>query len=201
MLRTKESSSFNNGLYHRHLRNLKFDQKIFDDITDYAVTTKDWQAGYDKRGFRFNLEYIRLDIEKFPVLQEIYDCWDVPFKKPHFILSKVLPGGLIMHHDFAKTGNLGFPLYGDFTNTPQWYFDYQSNVTEEFYYEGSPVVFNTQILHAVPMPETETKPRIILMMNQYTWMPDIFKKYDDGLLWQSSDNFYYEENNDNEPTE
>jgi hypothetical protein len=178
--------------YHRHLPKLKYNQSVFDELTSYALTTDDWNAGYDKRGFRFNLEYIRLDTAQFPVLQEIYNCWNCEFKKPNFILSKVLPGGLIMHHDFAKTGNLAFPLHGDFSNTPQWYFDFQSNITEEFYYQGSPVLFNTQILHAVPLSEQETEPRILLMMNQYEWMPDLFSRIDNGSIWIDSENFHYE---------
>jgi len=177
--------------YHRHLDKLSYSQSVFDDIKTYSLETSDWQSGYDKRGFRFNLEYIKLDFNMFPVLQEIYDCWNAEIKKPNFILSKVLPGGLIMHHDFGKTGNLSFPIHGDFSNTPQWYFDFQSNITEEFYYRDSPVLFNTQILHAVPMPEEETEPRILLMLNQYEWMPNLFSKVDDGSIWKNSENFKY----------
>lgn len=195
MIKTKELNSSGNQNYHRHLSRLKYDQKVFDSLTDYALHTSDWQPGYDSRGFKFNLEYVKLDAEKFPVLNEIYECWNSKFKEPSFILSKVLPGGLIMHHDFGKTGNLAFPLHGDFTDTPQWYFDFQSNITEEFYYSGSPVLFNTQILHAVPMDEADTNPRILLMMNQYEWLPNLFNRIDKKTIWRSSENFYYDKSN------
>ena len=174
--------------YHRKL-NLKYDPNVFSDIIEYGRNTE-WNQGYDQNGLLWNVEELPLSVEQFPILEEIYEGFNAEFKRPGFFLSSVKPGGLVNHIDHRKWGNLGIPLIGDFSNTPQYYYDQFNHPVESFVMDG-PTIFYTRMLHAVPRKLDDTEPRWILMMDLFDWIDHLFKKIDNTTIWKDTENFKY----------
>ncbi len=175
--------------YHRKL-NLQYDPSIFNDIIDYAKVTE-WKDGYDQNGLEWNVQELSISIEQFPILDEIYQGLNAEFKRPSFFLSSVKPGGLVNHIDHRKWGNFGIPLLGDFSNSPQYYYDQFNHPVEQFIMD-CPTIFNTRMLHAVPRKREDTAPRWILMMDVFDWVDNLFKKVDNNKIWTNTENFKYE---------
>ncbi len=175
--------------YHRKL-NLQYDPSIFNDIIDYAKVTE-WKDGYDQNGLEWNVQELSISIEQFPILDEIYQGLNAEFKRPSFFLSSVKPGGLVNHIDHRKWGNFGIPLLGDFSNSPQYYYDQFNHPVEQFIMDR-PTIFNTRMLHAVPPKREDTAPRWILMMDVFDWVDNLFKKVDNNKIWTNTENFKYE---------
>lgn len=174
--------------YHRKL-NLEYDNAVFDDIVDYAKNTK-WNSGYDQNGLLWNVEELPLSVDQFPILGELYDGFNAEFKRPSFFLSSVKPGGLVNHIDHRKWGNFGIPLLGDFSNTPQYYYDQFNHPVEQFVLD-KPTLFYTRMLHAVPRQLEDTEPRWILMMDVFDWIDHLFKKIDNNTIWKDTEHFKY----------
>lgn len=172
--------------YHRKL-NLEYDPAVFDDIIDYARNTE-WNQGYDQNGLLWNVEELPLTVEQFPILEEIYQGFGAEFKRSSFFLSSVKPGGLVNHIDHRKWGNFGIPLIGDFSQTPQYYYDQFNHPVESFVLD-KPTLFYTRMLHAVPRKLEDTEPRWVLMMDLFDWMDNLFKKADRGTLWNDTEHF------------
>lgn len=174
--------------YHRKL-NLKYDNAVFDDIIDYAKNTK-WNSGYDQNGLLWNVEELPLSVDQFPILSELYNGFNAEFKRPSFFLSSVKPGGLVNHIDHRKWGNFGIPLLGDFSNTPQYYYDQFNHPVEQFVLD-KPTLFYTRMLHAVPRQLEDTEQRWILMMDVFDWIDHLFKKIDNNTIWKDTEHFKY----------
>jgi hypothetical protein len=174
--------------YHRKL-NLKYNPTVFDSIIDYAANTK-WNQGYDLNGLLWNVEELPLSVEQFPILNELYEGFNAEFKRPSFFLSSVKPGGLVNHIDHRKWGNFGIPLVGDFSKTPQYYYDSFNHPVESFVMD-SPTLFYTRMLHAVPRKLEDTEPRWILMMDVFDWIDHLFKKIDNNTIWKDTEHFKY----------
>ena len=175
--------------YHRKI-NLKYNPSIFNDIIEYAKTTK-WKDGYDQNGLLWNIDELPLDTSEFPILNELYEGLNAEFKRKSFFLSSVKPGGLVNHIDHRKWGNFGIPLVGDFSKTPQYYYDQFNHPVESFTMD-IPVIFNTRMLHSVPRKLDDTAPRWILMMDLFDWVDNLFKKVDAGSIWLDTDNFKHD---------
>lgn len=173
--------------YHRKLTKLNYDQSIFNDIVDYANSSK-WVEGYDRNGVLWNVNELNLSTTDFPVLEEIYSAVNFEFKKRRFYLSSVPAGGLPNHIDHQKWGNLGFPLIGNFESTPQYYYDQFNHPVEQFTLDV-PVVFNARMLHGVPRSKDDTTPRWILMLEVYDWIDTVFKKIDNDIFWNDTTHF------------
>lgn len=176
--------------YHRKLTKLKFDPAIFNDIIEYARNTE-WTQGYDQNGVLWNVEELPLNVDQFPILQELHEGLNAEFKRFSFFLSSVKPGGLANHIDHRKWGNFGIPLIGNFSNTPQYYYDQFNHPVESFVLDA-PTIFNTRMLHAVPRNLEDKEPRWILMMDLYEWIDNLFKKVDNNTIWKNTENFTYE---------
>jgi len=174
--------------YHRKLK-LQYDPKIFNDIVEYAKS-KDWKQGYDQNGLQWNVEELPLDVKDFSILEEIYEGFNAEFKRPSFFLSSVKPGGLVNHIDHRKWGNFGIPLVGDFSKTPQYYYDQFNHPVEKFVMDA-PTIFYTRMLHAVPRKLDDTEPRWILMMDLFDWIDNLFNKIDDNTIWKNTEHFKY----------
>lgn len=175
--------------YHRKLIKLKYDPAVFDDIISYAKTKK-WKEGYDQNGLLWNVEELSLDVNQFPILQELYNGLNAEFKRPSFFLSSVKPGGLVNHIDHRKWGNFAIPLIGNFSTTPQYYYDQFNHPVESFVLDA-PTIFNTRMLHAVPRKLEDTGPRWILMMDIFDWVDHLFKKIENNTIWNNTEHFKY----------
>lgn len=175
--------------YHRKL-NLKYENNVFGDIIEYAKISK-WKDGYDQNGLLWNVDELPLDASEFPILNELYEGLNAEFKRNSFFLSSVKPGGLVNHIDHRKWGNFGIPLVGDFSKTPQYYYDQFNHPVESFTIE-TPVIFNTRMLHSVPRKLDDTSPRWILMMDLFDWVDNLFKKVDTGNIWNDTEHFKYD---------
>ena len=174
--------------YHRKI-NLQYDPSVFYDIIEYAKNV-DWVSGYDQNGLLWNVEELPLSTEQFPILNELYEGFNAEFKRPSFFLSSVKPGGLVNHIDHRKWGNFGIPLIGDFSNTPQYYYDQFNHPVEKFVLD-TPTLFYTRMLHAVPRQLDDIEPRWILMMDVFDWIDHLFKKIDDKTIWKDTEHFTY----------
>jgi len=174
--------------YHRKI-NLSYDPAVFDHIVNYAKTVE-WNTGYDQNGLQWNVEELPLSTEDFPILKEIYLGLNAEFKRPSFFLSSVKPGGLVNHIDHRKWGNFGIPLFGNFSNTPQYYYDQFNHPVENFILDR-PTIFYTRMLHAVPRKIEDTEPRWVLMMDVFDWIDNLFKKIDNKTIWKDTKNFKY----------
>ena len=174
--------------YHRKI-NLKYNKSVFDEIIAYAKQTE-WKQGYDQNGLLWNVEELPLDVDMFPILQELYYGLNAEFKRPSFFLSSVKPGGLVNHIDHRKWGNFGIPLLGDFSATPQYYYDQFNHQVESFVLD-KPTMFYTRMLHAVPRKLDDTEPRWILMMDLFDWIDNLFVKVDNNNIWKDTENFKY----------
>lgn len=175
--------------YHRKIK-LKYDPLVFSDIIEYAKTAK-WKEGYDQNGLIWNVEELPLSAIDFPILHELYNGLNAEFKRPSFFLSSVKPGGLVNHIDHRKWGNFGIPLIGNFSNTPQYYYDQFNHPVESFVLD-SPTIFNTRMLHAVPRKIEDTECRWILMMDLFDWIDHLFKKVDNNTIWTDTEHFKYD---------
>jgi hypothetical protein len=175
--------------YHRKIPKLKFDYSIFDDIVSYAESAI-WNEGYDQNGLKWNVRELPLSFEDFPILNELYEGLNAEFKRKHAYISWVQPGGLVNHIDHRKWGNMGIPLKGDFSTTPQYFFDQFNHPVEKFVLDA-PVIFNTRMLHAVPIPEDDLEPRWILMMGIHDWVDKLFDKIDNDEIWSDTEHFVY----------
>jgi hypothetical protein len=172
--------------YHRKIK-LAYDPAIFSDILEYAESAV-WKDGYDQNGLLWNVEELPLSETDFPILAELYQGVNAEFKRKSFFLSSVKPGGLVNHIDHRKWGNFGIPLLGDFSQTPQYFYDQFNHPVEHFHFD-TPVVFNTRMLHAVPRKLEDTAPRWVLMMDMFDWPDNLFKKADAGVFWQDTEHF------------
>lgn len=175
--------------YHRKLEKLNYDPAVFSDIIEYASKTQ-WRNGYDQNGLLWNVDELPLSATDFPILNEIYEGLNAEFKRKSFFLSSVRPGGLVNHIDHRKWGNFAIPLVGDFTNTPQYYFDQFNHPVEKFVLDA-PAIFNTRMLHAVPRKLDDTENRWILMMDIFDWVDHLFKKIDNNTIWIDTEHFKY----------
>lgn len=175
--------------YHRKITKLKYNPEVFNDIIEYAKEAK-WKSGYDQNNLLWNIEELPLSCEDFPILNELYEGLNTEFKRKSFFLSSVKPGGLVNHIDHRKWGNFGIPLIGDFSKTPQYYYDQFNHPVESFVLDA-PTIFNIRMLHAVPRAIDDTEPRWILMMDIFEWVDHLFKKIDQDAIWKDTDNFKY----------
>jgi|TARA_R110000737_G_scaffold349320_2_gene385223 hypothetical protein len=175
--------------YHRKLK-LQYNPSVFNEIIEHAHRTT-WKQGYDQNGLVWNVEELPLSVEDFPILNELYNGLNAEFKRPSFFLSSVKPGGLVNHIDHRKWGNFGIPLLGDFSNSPQYYYDQFNHQVEQFILD-TPTIFYTRMLHAVPRKLEDTTPRWVLMMDLFDWTDNLFKKIDNNTIWTNTENFKYD---------
>ena len=174
--------------YHRKL-NLQYDPSVFKDIIEHAKTAT-WKRGYDQNGLLWGVEELPLSVDQFPILNELYEGLNAEFKRKSFFISSVKPGGLVNHIDHRKWGNMGIPLVGDFSNTPQYFYDQFNHPVEKFVLD-KPTIFNTRMLHAVPRKLEDTEPRWILAMDLFDWPDALFKKIDERKIWNDTEHFKY----------
>ena len=181
--------------YHRKLTQLQYNSNVFDDIIGYAKSTTWKHKGSttgemwaDKNDVLCNVNELDLSVDQFPILQEIFDGLQLEFKRPRFYVSSVPAGGLSNHIDHQKWGNFGFPLVGNFAESPQYYYDPFNHPVEHFVLD-TPIIFSTRMLHGVPRSKNSTSARWILMMEIYEWMDHVFKKVDNDTIWKDTKNF------------
>lgn len=173
--------------YHRKLTKLEYNPAVFTDIIEFGKTSQ-WIEGYDANKILWNINELNLSTEDFPILEEIYSAVNLEFKKKRFYLSSVPPGGLNNHIDHKKWGNLGFPLVGNFTESPQYYYDQFNHPVESFILD-SPVLFNTRMLHGVPRSIVSKTSRWILMLEIYEWVDNVFDRIDKDVFWNDTKHF------------
>lgn len=175
--------------YYRKITKLKYDPAVFSDILEYASTSV-WKNGYDQNGLLWNVDELSLSTVDFPILNELYEGFNAEFKRKSFFLSSVRPGGLVNHIDHRKWGNFAIPLVGDFSITPQYFYDQFNHPVEQFNLDA-PVIFNTRMLHAVPRKLEDTSQRWVLIMDVFDWVDHLFKKVDNNEIWIDTENFKY----------
>ncbi len=176
--------------YHRKMPRLQYNPEVFSDIIEYAQQGP-WERGLDKNTMEWNVRELVLDFEEFPILDELLQGLNTEFKRKHAYLSWVQPGGLLNHIDHSKWGNFALPLLGDFSSTPQYYFDQFNHPVEKFTID-CPVIFNTRMTHAVPVSNDDLSPRWALMIGIHDWVDNLFNKIDQHEIWTDTKNFKYE---------
>lgn len=181
--------------YHRTIETIKYKPQTLAAVMEYGLASKEWRIGYDANGFQWNVEELPIPYEKFPVLQEIFEALNLEFKRKSFYLSRVLPGGLQNHMDHRKWGNLALPISGPFHQSPLLFLDAFNNIVEKTEFtinsDGTyhPIVFNTRMIHAVPLPKSADNNRIVLMLDIFDWPESVFIKVDQKQFWKPSQFF------------
>jgi hypothetical protein len=186
------------AFYHRHLKGLHFDPRVFEPILNFAVHSHQWRPGIDVNGTYWNVKELPVHPSEFPILKEIETGLQAEFKRTSFFVSQVLPGGLANHVDNRKWGNLAFPLRGPFESSPTLFLDQFNHVVESFTFEKNilgaytPVIFNTRMCHSVVLAREQTAPRLVLMMDLFDWPDHLIDKVDQHQIWNDTPQFRYE---------
>ena len=108
-------------------------------------------------------------------------------EKPWAFFSKLPPGGINLHYDQRRWGAILFPVRGKFEVTPQIFATENYTEIERFNFtkskihnNGTPVFFDSRVLHAVPTPLDLEEERVVFSVNIHSHPTEFFRKAIDG---------------------
>ena len=112
-------------------------------------------------------------------------------EKPWAFFSKLPPGGINLHYDHRRWGAILFPVRGKFEVTPQIFATENYTEIERFNFtkskihnNGTPVFFDSRVLHAVPTPIDDEEERVVFSVNIHTHPTEMYERAKNGT-WLS----------------
>ena len=165
------------------------------DVLD-SLEPSDWVDGTSVTGVTWTVEECR-NIPYENMWKDIVENSTLDFvgssergvekKKPWCFFSKLPPGGINLHYDHRRWGAVLFPVKGKFNLTPQIFATENYTEIERFNFEkskihdnGTPVFFDSRVLHAVPTPIDDEEERVVFSVNIHTHPTEMYKRAIDG---------------------
>jgi len=165
------------------------------DVLD-SLKPSDWVNGVSRTGVAWNVSECRnipyenmwKDIVENMNLDQVGSTErTIHGEKPWAFFSKLPPGGINLHYDHRRWGALLFPVRGKFEVTPQIFATENYTEIERFNFtkskihnNGTPVFFDSRVLHAVPTPIDDEEERVVFSVNIHSHPTEFFRKAIDG---------------------
>ena len=183
------------GNFFVKCNNIYYNQQWLIDVLD-SLKPSDWTTGYSRTGVAWNVsESYNIPYEN--MWKDIVENTNLDLvgstertshgQKPWCFFSKLPPGGINLHYDHRRWGAILFPVRGKFEVTPQIFATENYTEIERFNFEkskihdnGTPVFFDSRVLHAVPTPLDLEEERVVFSVNIHSHPTEMFKKAVDG---------------------
>ena len=183
------------GNFFVKCNNIYYNQQWLIDVLD-SLKPSDWTTGYSRTGVAWNVsESYNIPYEN--MWKDIVENTNLDLvgstertshgQKPWCFFSKLPPGGINLHYDHRRWGAILFPVRGKFEVTPQIFATENYTEIERFNFEkskihdnGTPVFFDSRVLHAVPTPLDLEEERVVFSVNIHSHPTEFYKKAIDG---------------------
>jgi hypothetical protein len=183
------------GNFFVKCHNIYYNQHWLIYVLD-SLKPSDWVTGYSRTGVAWNVsesykipyENMWKDIVENMNLDQVGSTERTKHgQKPWCFFSKLPPGGINLHYDHRRWGAVLFPVRGKFEVTPQIFATENYTEIERFNFEkskihnnGTPVFFDSRVLHAVPTPLDLEEERVVFSVNIHSHPTEFFRKAIDG---------------------
>ena len=183
------------GNFFVKCHNIYYNQQWLVDVLD-SLKPSDWVNGVSRTGVAWTVSECR-NIPYEGMWKDIVENINLDTvgstertadgQKPWCFFSKLPPGGINLHYDHRRWGAILFPVRGKFELTPQIFATENYTEIERFNFEkskihdnGTPVFFDSRVLHAVPTPLDLEEERVVFSVNIHSHPTEMFKKAIDG---------------------
>jgi len=175
------------GKFYIKCHNIYYNQQWLIDLLE-SLDEKDWIKGESSNGLHWPVHEFR-NIPMEGLMKDIAENLNLDTvgssdrSKPYAFISRLGPGGLNIHYDHRRWGALLFPIKGNFEVTPQIFATEDLTEIERFYFEksklhnnGTPVFFNSRILHNVVHPKELNEYRYVFAINIHSTTEEMYHK-------------------------
>jgi len=181
----RSNNVFEKGQFYLKCHNIYYNQQWLIDFLE-TLQEKDWIKGQSPNGLHWPVHEFR-DIPMEGLMRDIAENINLDTvgsssrNKPWAFISRLGPGGLNIHYDHRRWAALLFPIKGNFAITPQIFATEDLSEIERFYFEdsklhsnGTPVFFNSRILHNVVHPRELKEYRYVFAINVHSTPNEMF---------------------------
>lgn len=182
---------FEQGKFYLKCHNIYYDQEWLIDLAE-SIPEKDWIKCHSPNGLHWPVhEFRSIPLEGF--MKDLSENINLDThgnsnsNAPWAFISRLGPGGLNIHYDHRRWGAILFPIKGTFDLSPQIFATEDLTEIERFYFEdskihnnGTPVFFNSRILHNVVHPKELDEYRYVFAINIHDRPADMFQKVLNG---------------------